>query len=295
MPKRGKSVLFFPRQKEGEDTEPGKLTRHIRVNYEALEGLFHLKLKDAAREIGLCPTTFKKACRNFNLSKWPSRKGQRVAAMARWNVQTDGADAATRTLHQEPICAPTLQTTEMHHAKRAVTVSCTSPVWHEESDAWRRDTSASCFAFPFNDSYSSTASPELHAGWPDPFVAALSSAAPEGLLHQTSAALDTRSCGEARYAGAAFQRKALAPPYIDSLGASICIGVPMPESHPATGPGGGELPWREAGAPNHLDGKGGAEAGPPREKSCGEAVMEYLALGCAISEADVESMLADDD
>jgi hypothetical protein len=71
--------------------------------------------------------------------------------------------------------------------------------------------------------------------------------------------------------------------------------VPMPESHPATGPGGGELPWREAGAPNHLDGKGGAEAGPPREKSCGEAVMEYLALGCAISEADVESMLADDD
>jgi hypothetical protein len=52
MPKGEKSHLYFPRQKEGEDPEPGPLTRHIRVNYEALEGLFHLNLKDAAKELG---------------------------------------------------------------------------------------------------------------------------------------------------------------------------------------------------------------------------------------------------
>ena len=284
MPKRGRSALFFPRQKEGEDAEPGPLTRYIRVSYEVLEGLFHLKLKDAAREVGLCPTTFKKACRRFHLPKWPSRKGQRDAAMARRNVQTDDVESTIRSRHQEPICAPaapTLQTTEMHHDKRAVTVSCTSPVWHDESDAWRRDTSASCFAFPFNASCSSTASSELHADWPDPFIAAHSSAAPEGLLQQASAALDTRFCGEARYAGPGFQHKTIAPSYIDSLRSSTYIGVPIPEAQPTTGPcGPGAMPL---------------EAGQPQEKSCGDAVMEYLALGCAISEADVESMLADDD
>jgi len=52
MPKRERSLLYFPRQKEGEDVEPGSLTRHIRVNYTALERLFHLNLKDAARELG---------------------------------------------------------------------------------------------------------------------------------------------------------------------------------------------------------------------------------------------------
>jgi len=36
------------------------------------------------------------------------------------------------------------------------------------------------------------------------------------------------------------------------------------------------------------------EASPPRERSCAVAVMEYLALGCSISEADIESMLSND-
>ncbi|KAJ1479482.1 hypothetical protein T484DRAFT_1902737 [Baffinella frigidus] len=64
----------------------------------------------------------------------------------------------------------------------------------------------------------------------------------------------------------------------------VCIGVPMPEDLPTTGGCGLE--------------QGGAtplEAGPPRERSCVEAVMEYLALECSISEADVESMLSNDD
>ena len=70
------------------------MTRHIRVNHKALASLFHLKLKEAAREIGLCPTTFKKACRRFGIEKWPSRRGQRDAATARRNAQTNDIDAA---------------------------------------------------------------------------------------------------------------------------------------------------------------------------------------------------------
>jgi hypothetical protein len=92
MPHTRKSFLFFPRKEQGENAEPGPSTRHIRVNRKALEGLFHLKLKDAAREIGLCSTTFKKACRRFQIDRWPSRGGQRDAADARRNAQTDAID-----------------------------------------------------------------------------------------------------------------------------------------------------------------------------------------------------------
>ena len=188
--------MFFPRKEVGDSWEPGHLTRHICVSKEIIESLFHLKLTDAAREIGLCPTTFKKACRRFGLTKWPSRKGQHDAAIA-------------------------LQTLEVRHDTRAATVS---------------------------------------------------------------------------YVGPAFQHTNFdAPSYIDTFSrSSICIGVPMPEGQPTTGSYGGEeveLPWREAGPPNHFDGAAPLEAG---EQSCAEAVMEYLALGCCISEADIESMLSND-
>ena len=52
MPKPGTSYFFLPRRKEGED--PDGPRRHIVVSHEALEGLFHLPLKDAALEIGRC-------------------------------------------------------------------------------------------------------------------------------------------------------------------------------------------------------------------------------------------------
>jgi len=245
MPRGGETCLYLPRLKEGDD--PNAFSRHIRVSYEDLESLFHLSLKDAAREIGLCPTTFKKACRRHHLEKWPSRQKDRDAAIARRNAQTDSVVAAIRTQHHAPVstpAAPTLQT-EAHQAKRAVTVSCTSPVWYAGADAWRHT-----FGIPFSSIVSSSSSvrpsSELHQDCVKPLEmgppssgAVVSSAAPEGLLQLASMALDTRSCGHARYAG--------------------------PASFPA------------------------------RERSCVEAVMAYLDRGCPISEADVESMLSDDD
>jgi len=51
MPKSETSYFFLPRRKEGEDLDGAP--RKIIVSYEALEGLFHLPIKDAAREIGL--------------------------------------------------------------------------------------------------------------------------------------------------------------------------------------------------------------------------------------------------
>ena len=216
MPK--KVVSFFPRRKEGEEPD-GRPTRRISVSYEDLEALFHLPVKDAAREMNLCATTFKKACRSFGLEEWPFRKG-RIA-------QTEPV---------YPPTPPTLQTSGMHPASRAVMVSCTSPVWLDGSSE-RRETSS--FGFPHSNSSVASSSSNVRASagpsrdgldpvntvWSGPMALAtrsygearhasqgetrhagqslpvLSSAAQQGLLQQASKALDTRSYGEARRAG----------------------------------------------------------------------------------------------
>jgi len=268
MPKRGGSCLFLPRRKQGEDLDA---ERHISVSYEALEGLFHLPLKDAAREIGLCPTTFKKACRRFDLEQWPFRHNHGRIPFARMASLTDGVDAAFRALHQDSVCAPaapTLQTTDAHQAMRAVTVSCTSQVWHGGN---------------------------------------FSSAAPQGLLQQASMALDTRSYGEARHAGPAFEHFAPldAPSYIDTLTRGrVVIGVPQPCPSPVlrdTSSFGVPFTSIASSSSNgrtsfelHRDRATPLETGPPRERPCVEAVMDYLDLGCPISRADVESMVSRD-
>ena len=136
--------MFFPRRNQGEDAVPGHLTRPVSVNYEALESLFHLPLKDAAREMGLCPTTFKKACRRFSVDVWPFRKGQSRIPIARRSTQTDDHR------HQDNV-----------KKGEAASVYCASPVWHDGSTAWMNRS----FSFSSTASSSSTvrasSSPDL--------------------------------------------------------------------------------------------------------------------------------------
>jgi hypothetical protein len=136
--------VFFPRRNPGEDAVPGHLTRPVSVNYEALESLFHLPLKDAAREIGLCPTTFKKACRRFSMHVWPFKKGQSRTPIARRSTQTDDYR------HQDNV-----------KKGEATSVYGAHPVWHDGSTAWMNRS----FSFSSTASSSSTvrapSSPDL--------------------------------------------------------------------------------------------------------------------------------------
>ena len=259
MQESKRSCVFLSRRKEGDDPD---LPRRISVSYDSLQGLFHLPLADAARETGLCTTTFKKACRRFNVIAWPYRKSssyhekQRRDRVAPRNAQTDGVDAAV--------------------------VCCISPVWHDGS---------STFSSISPSSSNVTASSERHRACINPASAVFAGAAPQGLLQQTPTALDTRSYGEASMSARTFATFATfaqhnAPSYVDMFtqGRAV-IGVPlsMPEGLPTTQPCGGEqvgvLPL---------------EAGTPGERSCVETVMEYLDFKCSISEADIESMLSND-
>ena len=64
--------IIFPRRKGGDTRHP---TRPVRVTRQMLKALFHLPLPSACKHLGLCATTFKKACRREGIMQWPYKRG----------------------------------------------------------------------------------------------------------------------------------------------------------------------------------------------------------------------------
>ncbi|EKX33618.1 hypothetical protein GUITHDRAFT_155982 [Guillardia theta CCMP2712] len=97
----------FPRRKRGEPGCYSKGRDGIRLGYEDITGLFHMRQTEAAKYLGISLTTMKSVCRRVGITRWP------------YSRQRDRAGS--------PCSTDSASSDEAHHAHEAPSHDCSFP------------------------------------------------------------------------------------------------------------------------------------------------------------------------